>query len=366
MNRLSKLCQNFSSHRKLSALPNVSKYRAQDNLPHGWTVVKAISVPELNLENAVHLRHKFCNAQWLHMENPADSTNAFSIHLKTVPQDSTGIAHILEHCTLCGSNRFPVRDPFMKMLNRSLATMNAMTGPDYTFYPFSTPNKKDFYNLMQVYLDSVFNPLLREMDFKQEGWRLDMDKDKNDLAIKGVVFNEMKGAFADAQQVFGQQLLNNLLPSNTYGHCSGGLPSHIPSLTWQDLRQFHAVHYSPNNARFYSYGNIPIEEHLNAVNDYLPNDYSKEMDVPDVPSEPRWSVPRKKHIDCPEDSTGGSTTIAVSYLVCDIEDSYETFVLRVLSELLTDGPNAPLYQSLIESGLGSAFSPVTGKLLTKV
>ena len=108
------------------------------------------------------------------------------------------------------------------------------------------------------------------MDFLQEGWRLDMDKDKGDLAIKGVVFNEMKGAFADAQQVFGQKLLNSLLPSNTYGVCSGGLPEKIPELTWEDLKQFHSVHYSPNNARFYSYGNLPLEKHLDEVNNYMP------------------------------------------------------------------------------------------------
>ena len=124
--------------------------------------------------------------------------------------------------------------------------------------------------MLQVYLDAVFNPLLREMDFLQEGWRLDMDKDKGDLAIKGVVFNEMKGAFADAQQVFGQKLLNSLLPSNTYGVCSGGLPEKIPELTWEDLKQFHSVHYSPNNARFYSYGNLPLEKHLDEVNNYMP------------------------------------------------------------------------------------------------
>ena len=358
MNRLFRLSKSLARRRNLSTLPNTSR----DTLPHDWSVVKVTSVPELNLENVYHLKHKHCNAQWLHMENPADSTNAFSIHLKTVPQDSTGIAHILEHCTLCGSKKYPVRDPFMKMLNRSLASMNAMTGPDYTFYPFSTPNKKDFYNLMQVYLDSVFNPLLREMDFRQEGWRLDKDQDTGKLAIKGVVFNEMKGAFADAQQVLGQQLLNNLLPSNTYGHCSGGLPECIPQLTWQDLRDFHSVHYSPNNARFYSYGNIPLQEHLEAVSQYLPPHADiHQQDVAPVPNEVRWSAPRRKHIDCPEDPSGASTTLAVSYLTCDIEDSYETFVLRVLSELLIEGPSAPLYQSLIESGLASAFSPVTGE-----
>jgi Zn-dependent M16 (insulinase) family peptidase len=162
--------------------------------------------------------------------------------------------------------------------------MNAMTGPDYTLYPFATPNSKDFYNLLQVYLDAVFNPLLREMDFLQEGWRLDMDDKKADLAIKGVVFNEMKGAFADAQQVFGQQLLNNLLPSDTYGNCSGGLPEKIPDLTWKNLKQFHSVHYSPNNARFYTYGSLPLDQHLEAVHKYLPpvNPVTAQ-DVPDVP-----------------------------------------------------------------------------------
>lgn len=296
------------------------------------------------------------------MENPSDETNAFSIHLKTVPQDSSGIAHILEHCALCGSSKFPVRDPFMKMLNRSLATMNAMTGPDYTFYPFATPNSKDFYNLMGVYLDAVFNPLLREMDFRQEGWRLDMDSDKNELAIKGVVFNEMKGAFADAQQVLGQKLLNSLLPSNTYGHCSGGLPEHIPSLTWQGLRNFHSVHYSPNNARFYSYGNLPLEQHLKTVDSYLPPNRDINMkDVPNVPSEPRWSSPRKEHISCPEDPSGASNTIAISYMLNPVDEVYENFVLRVICELMIEGPSAPFYKALIESGLGNAFSPVTGR-----
>ena len=253
----------------------------------------------------------------------------------------------------------------MKMLNRSLATMNAMTGPDYTFYPFATPNSKDFYNMMQVYLDACFSPLLREMDFKQEGWRLDMDKEKGDLAIKGVVFNEMKGAFADAQQVFGQKLLNAILPSDTYGICSGGLPEIIPQLTWDDLRQFHAVHYSPNNARFYSYGNLPLEQHLEAVQDYLPPQRQNVnmKDVAPVPSEPRWTQPRREHISCPEDPSGSSNTIAVSYLLNPIEDHYENFVLRVIGDLMVDGPSAPFYKKLIESGLGSAFSPVTGKFL---
>ena len=182
--RLLKNCKNGFPPRKLS---NLASLKEGDQLSHNWEVVNRTAIPELNLESAIHLKHKNCNAQWLHMENPSDITNAFSVHFKTVPKTSNGVPHILEHCTLCGSKDYPVRDPFMKMLNRSLATMNAMTGPDYTLYPFATPNEKDFYNLMKVYLDAVFNPLLRELDFKQEGWRLDMDKEKGDLVIKGEI-----------------------------------------------------------------------------------------------------------------------------------------------------------------------------------
>lgn len=153
--------------------------------------------------------------------------------LQTTPMDSTGISHILEHTTLCGSKLYPVRDPFFKMLNRSLSTfMNAMTGPDYTLYPFSTANEKDYYNLMSVYLDAVFRPNLKQQDFRQEGWRLEPeDLSKPDSAapiIKGVVFNEMKGVFADPQQLFARHLLSAVLPGHTYGHCSGGLPEKIP------------------------------------------------------------------------------------------------------------------------------------------
>ena len=241
---------------------------------NGWRVKNVTQCPELNLSSVVLLNHDFCKAQWLHLENEGDENNAFSVHFKTVPMNSTGVAHILEHVTLCGSQKFPVRDPFFKMLNRSLSTfMNAMTGPDYTLYPFATQNKQDFYNLMSVYLDAVFKPLLKEEDFLQEGWRLDLKDDSviEELMIKGVVFNEMKGVFADSQQLFGRTLLSKLLPSHTYGICSGGLPEEIPHLSWDQLKEFHRTHYSPDNAKFYTYGNLPLESHLAAASQYLPN-----------------------------------------------------------------------------------------------
>ena len=337
---------------------------------NGWRVKNVTTCPELNLSSVIHLNHDHCNAQWLHLENLSDETNAFSVHFKTVPMDSSGVAHILEHVTLCGSKSFPVRDPFFKMLNRSLSTfMNAMTGPDYTLYPFATQNKQDFYNLLSVYLDAVFNPLLSKEDFLQEGWRLDVTDDcqSSDLMIKGVVFNEMKGVFADSQQLFGRTLLSKLLPSHTYGICSGGLPEEIPNLTWEQLKEFHKIHYSPDNAKFYTYGNLSLEDHLKAVSRYLPSTKSEKTEapllVPEVPAEKRWSDPKRFDITCAEDPSSpppNDSTLAVSYAACDIHDVYECFVLQVVGELLVDGPSAPFYKSLIETGMGTGFVPTSG------
>ena len=227
-----------------------SSYNIGDSL-HGWKVVDRKRVPELNI-TAIRLDHQTRGAKYLHLSNNEDANNAFSVAFRTVPSDSSGIAHILEHSVLCGSESYPVRDPFMKMINRSLSTfMNAMTGPDYTLYPFSTQNKKDFYNLMSVYLDLTFKPLIKEQDFMQEGWRLEhtVTEDPNSpLMIKGVVFNEMKGVYADSNQIFMRYLLNSILPSHTYSNCSGGIPKEIPSLTWDNLKKFHKRHYSPGKS----------------------------------------------------------------------------------------------------------------------
>lgn len=167
-----------------------------DNL-HGYDVKRVDDIPELCL-TAYHLYHEKSGSEHLHISRE-DSNNVFSVSLRTTPEDSTGVAHILEHLALCGSNRYPCRDPFMKMLQRSLSTfMNAFTGPDYTMYPFSTQNNKDFYNLLSIYLDAVFFPRLRLIDFRQEGWRLehnDINDPNSDIVFKGVVFNEMKGVF---------------------------------------------------------------------------------------------------------------------------------------------------------------------------
>ena len=214
--------------------------------------------------------------------------------------------------------------------------MNAMTGPDYTLYPFSTCNRQDYYNLMSVYLDSVFHPLLREEDFLQEGWRLEQEELQDPdtpLVIKGVVFNEMKGAYANPQSMFGQTLLNNLYPSHTYSNSSGGFPLAIPSLTWEGLKNFHAAHYHPSNCRILSYGNFPLADHLAKIDaEYLDHFGALDQDT-SVPLESRWSEPKRFNTTCAPDTMNPDparqASVAVSYLLSDIKDLKSSFAFQV-------------------------------------
>ncbi|KAB1253823.1 Presequence protease; mitochondrial [Camelus dromedarius] len=332
----------------------------------GFTVGQVTSVPELCL-TAVKLSHDGTGARYLHLARE-DRNNLFSVQFRTTPVDSSGVPHVLEHTVLCGSRKYPCRDPFFKMLNRSLSTfMNAFTASDYTLYPFSTQNPKDFQNLLSVYLDAVFFPCLRELDFWQEGWRLEHE-DPNDpqtpLVFKGVVFNEMKGAFADNERTFSQHLQSRLLPDHTYAVVSGGDPLCIPDLTWEQLRQFHATHYHPSNARFFTYGDFPLEQHLKQIHEEALSKFEKIEPRTAVPAQRPWPEPREFQITCARDSlaAGSSeqTTVSVSFLLPDITNTFEAFTLSLLSSLLISGPNSPFYKALVESGLGTDFSPDAG------
>ncbi|XP_054717808.1 presequence protease, mitochondrial-like [Uloborus diversus] len=332
----------------------------------GYSVQKVESIPELCL-TATLLEHKATGVSHLHL-GCDDTNNLFGVSLKTIPRDSTGVPHILEHLALCGSQKFPCRDPFFNMLNRSLATfMNAFTGSDSTMYVFSTQNAKDFQNLLSVYLDAVFYPSLHEKDFRQEGWRLEHKDvhDKNSpIIFKGVVFNEMKGVFSDPNQFYIRHLLNALFPSNTYSYESGGDPLVIPSLKWEDLKKFHADHYHPSNSRFLTYGNMPLHVHLEQIESNVLQNFSKLKVDTEVPDEILWSSPRELHIHNRFDPMAAvpekQTIISNSYLLNSITDTYENFTLSILGNLLTDGPNSPFYQQLLESGIGPDYSPCTG------
>lgn len=336
---------------------------------HGYRVNRVELIEEISA-TAIELHHESSGSQHLHVARE-DDNNFFSVTLRTTPKDDTGVPHILEHLALCGSERFPCRDPFMKMTSRSLATfLNAMTWPDATMYPFSSTNEKDFSNLMEVYLDAVFYPKLRHLDFLQEGWRLEYKdvKDKSsEIVFKGVVFNEMKGAFSSPSQLYYRCLLNELFPNTTYQYESGGDPLAIPSLTYENLISFYKEHYHPSNAKFFTYGSFPLEKHLDRINSRVLSKFPKNVqfrEVSKVHLQEPWSSPKKKVIECAPDPLAPfpdkQTTASVSFLMEDIVNSSECFVLSLLSFLLTSGPNSPFYQALISKGLGSDYSPGTG------
>ncbi|CAH1789315.1 unnamed protein product [Owenia fusiformis] len=374
LNRCAKvLCRRYKSTRPEAAAAtavnngqiNLDLFKPGSAL-HGYTVQEVVPVPELHL-TAVMLTHDRTGAKHFHVARD-DTNNVFSVAFRTTPMDSTGVPHILEHTTLCGSEKFPVRDPFFKMLNRSMSTfMNAFTASDWTMYPFSTQNEQDFQNLLSIYLDAVFKPRLRELDFCQEGWRLEheiTDDPSSPIVFKGVVFNEMKGVFSNPQHLFCEAVQNHLMPSHTYSVVSGGDPIHIPDLTWSHLKDFHASHYHPSNSRFYTYGDMSLEHHLKAINEGYLQHFNKIDPKTEVPSEPRWSEMREARITCRPDPMAPDpekqTTVAVNYLLGDITDTFEAFTLNIVCHLLVHGEKSPFYQSLLEANIGSDYSPVIG------
>ncbi|KAJ8049766.1 Presequence protease, mitochondrial [Holothuria leucospilota] len=341
------------------------KYKPGATL-YGFKVDKVVEIPELYL-TAVKLRHKKTGAQHLHVARD-DSNNVFSVGFRTTPMDNTGVSHILEHTVLCGSQKYPCRDPFFKMLNRSLSTfMNAWTASDYTMYPFSTQNGKDFGNLLAVYLDAVFFPNLNHLDFLQEGWRLehDVNEDKDSpIVFKGVVFNEMKGAMSSPEHLYAVNCQKKLLPSHTYSYNSGGDPQAILDLTYDQLKQFHATHYHPSNARFYTYGDLPLEGHLELINGMALERFDALRPGTDIPDEVKWTEKRSCVVSCPPDPMAADpskqTTTSVSFLLPRITEVQESFEVSLLSSLLTSGPTSPFYQSLLDANIGAGYAPICG------
>lgn len=331
----------------------------------GFVVLENTPLPEQNL-NLVRLEHQRTGARYLHMETD-DTNNLFAVSFRTPPSDSTGVAHILEHTVLCGSQKYPVRDPFFSMLKRSLNTfMNAMTASDWTSYPFASQNARDFENLLGIYLDATFFPELREQDFRQEGHRLEFsqaDDPKSPLSIQGVVYNEMKGAMASPSSLLSRRLGRALYPTTTYHHNSGGEPQNIPDLTWQQLRDFHASFYHPSNSWIFSYGNLPLQGHLKKVDALALSRFERRAVDSEVPSEERFRAPRQceeTYALAPDESPEGKSMVQLAWLTNDIDDSYLRLVMNLLSVLLLGTPASPLYRALLESRLGSNLTPGCG------
>ncbi|GAB6044090.1 insulinase family protein [Endothiovibrio diazotrophicus] len=322
-----------------------------------------ISSLHLTLEE---YRHTATGARHLHLASD-DGHNAFMVAFRTVPEDSTGVAHILEHTSLCGSKRYPVRDPFFMMTRRSLNTfMNAFTGADWTAYPFASQNRKDFDNLLRVYLDAVFFPNLDELDFAQEGHRVEFepaDDANGQLVFKGVVFNEMKGAMSNPVSTLWQTLSAELYPTVTYHHNSGGDPHHIPDLTYQQLRDFHRTHYHPSNALFLTYGDIPAADHQARFQALALEGFARDDHDFTIPDERRFDAPRSVEATYaldPAEETRAKTHIVLAWLLGRNDDMETVLKAHLLTGVLLDNSASPLRRALETSKLGTSPSPLCG------
>ena len=321
-----------------------------------FVVTRLKEIPEIQ-STLIELEHEPTGAQILQIAND-DDENLFNLSFRTHPAKSNGVAHILEHTVLCGSRKFPVRDPFFSMSRRSLNTfMNALTGPDFTCYPASTQVTKDFYNLLEVYLDAVFHPTLSKLSFLQEGHRLEFlkpDDPNSPLVFKGIVFNEMKGAMASPDARLSEAIMQALYPDLTYGFNSGGEPHEIISLTYEELKAFHAKFYHPSRCLFYFYGNLPIEKHLDFLQKHALDKVAKQPPLPFLPAQPRFSS--KVTVKCPypiyeEEEIAKKSLVGMAWLTCSILDQEELLALTVLDVVLSGTDAAPLKMALLKSGL---------------
>ena len=331
----------------------------------GYTIVRREPLDRLE-GSFIELVHERTGAKHIHI-GCADDNNAFAVCFPTVPKDSSGVAHILEHVVLAGSQRFPVRDPFFSMTRRSLATfMNALTGADATTYPFSTRNAKDYMNLLLIYLDATFFPLLTEDSFKQEGIRFEFEEPADPssaLRYKGVVYNEMKGALATPQAAMQRNLGRTLFPGLTYENVSGGDPEHIPDLTWEQLRSFHAAHYHPSNAYFYTYGDQPLDRTLAVIEDCALKDFDRSAIDTSIPNVRRFTKPAvsaEPYAAVPGEDISRKGQALVAWVTVPAADSFHSLAMRVLSEVLLGNPGSPLRKALIDSKIGSALADGSG------
>ncbi|HDZ38864.1 MAG TPA: peptidase M16 [Marinobacter sp.] len=337
-----------------------------DNATHpAFEKLRSHRIDTLNLD-VEEYRHKKTGARHLHLAADNDE-NVFFVALRTFPMDSSGVAHVLEHTALCGSERYPVRDPFFMMIRRSLNTfMNAFTSSDWTAYPFASMNRKDFDNLLSVYLDSVFFSKLDPLDFAQEGHRLEFDKPDDpdtDLVYRGVVYNEMKGAMSSATSQLWQNLSSHLFPTTTYHYNSGGEPDHIVDLSYDDLIRFYRHHYHPSNAIFATYGNIPAHEHHERFEELALKRFDKlDIELP-VRDEKRMYAPVRVEqgygVNEGED-TANKTHIVVGWLLGQSFDLQENLEGQLLSAVLLENSASPLMRALETTDIGQAPSPMCG------
>ncbi len=320
-----------------------------------FQITKYQPLPELQ-STLIELVHEPTGAKVLHIAND-DPENVFCLSFQTLPTSSNGVAHILEHTVLCGSKKFPVKDPFFAMTRRSLHTfMNAFTGQDFTCYPASSQVPQDFYNLLEVYLDAVFHPQLKHMSFLQEGHRLafrEAHNEQSPLVFHGVVYNEMKGAMMSAESRLHQAIAKYLTPNLPYSHNSGGDPKEIPDLSYEELIEFHRDFYHPSHCLFYFYGNLPLQDHLDFIEEKALSNRGKIALAPPLPKQPRFKSPVHASEPYPFSKSEDPTDkyeVAFSWLTAKISDQADVLALSLIDTLLMETDVSPLKKALLKSG----------------
>ncbi len=324
---------------------------------HGFDLIAEKEISELNTLVRLY-RHAKSAAELLSLSND-DENKVFGIIFRTPPSDSTGVAHIMEHAVLGGSRKYQVKEPFVELIKGSLNTfLNAFTSADWTAYPVASTNLQDFYNLIDVYLDAVFYPLITPHHLDQEGWHYELDSLDSPLMYKGVVFNEMKGVYSSPDDIFRHHNQRSLFLNHIYGFDSGGDPREIPNLTYEQFKNFHRTFYHPTNARIFFYGDDDPEQRLRILNGYL-----KEFGAQDVnslvPRANRYEQPRRfsyPFIVDPESNLNRKGRVQVNWLLPENNDPTLTMALNVLSFALVSTPASPLRKALIDSGLGEEIT----------
>ncbi|MCX7790348.1 MAG: insulinase family protein [Chloroflexaceae bacterium] len=325
-------------------------------LTYGFELLRDEYIAELNTRARLY-RHAKTGAQLLSLEND-DENKSFGITFRTPPADSTGIAHILEHCVLCGSRKYPVKKPFFELVKSSVKTfLNAMTYPDKTVYPVASTNMTDFYNLVDVYLDAVFFPRLTPEVLKQEGWRYELAGKDAPLVFQGVVYNEMKGAYSSPDSLLYRYSQQALFPDTTYGVSSGGDPRYIPDLTYEQFKRFHETLYHPSNARIFFYGDDDPERRLRVLDAYL-SQFEPLESPSQIGLQPRFEAPRivEQTYAAPSEESGKKGMVTVSWMLGETSDMTRVLALDVLSYILVGTPAAPLYKALMDSRLGESLT----------
>ena len=324
---------------------------------NAYTLIKTEELPDLN-GTGYYLRHKKSGARVVWVENK-DDNKVFSIAFRTPPTDSTGVAHIIEHTVLCGSEHFPAKDPFIELAKGSLNTfLNAMTFSDKTMYPVASCNMQDFKNLMHVYMDAVLYPNIykEEKIFKQEGWHYELENEDADLIYNGIVYSEMKGAFSSPESVLRRVSQHALYPDTAYGVESGGDPDFIPDLTYADYLDFHRRYYHPVNSYIYLYGDMDIEERLNWMDaEYLSKFDAIELDS-EIRRQPEFGGLRKvtEYYSVDEEKENG---VFYNYgvMLGDYADLKEATAFEILNQVLFTNPGAPVKQALLDAGIGEDY-----------